>query len=132
MVLWVGTTHDRRGQAGRRGQGAWSLTRDEQRLLWITFAGGLGSIVVGAGVIGGALALTRSIRPQLPEFAILTLVSVVVVTALILRLVRTFRRTMVKPRLWEVRFVRFTPVGLFGVTLCVYALTGIGLAAGVK
>jgi hypothetical protein len=37
----------------------WSLNRDEQRLLWITFVRGLASILVGAAVIGGAIAVAR-------------------------------------------------------------------------
>lgn len=35
----------------------WVLTTEEWRVLLITFAGGLGSIVVGAGMLGCALAL---------------------------------------------------------------------------
>jgi hypothetical protein len=37
----------------------WKLSRDEQRILLVTFAGGLGSIIVGAAVIGVALALAH-------------------------------------------------------------------------
>lgn len=37
----------------------WSLSRDEQRLLWITFAGGLGSILAGVILVGGAIAFDR-------------------------------------------------------------------------
>lgn len=37
----------------------WQLSRDEQRILLITFAGGLASIVVGAAIIGASLALAR-------------------------------------------------------------------------
>lgn len=37
----------------------WQLTRDEQRVLLITFVGGLASIVVGAAIIGISLAFAR-------------------------------------------------------------------------
>ena len=40
----------------------WVLSRDEQRVLIITFAGGLASIVAGVGVVGGAIALVRGLR----------------------------------------------------------------------
>ncbi len=54
-------------------------TRDEQRSLAITFLGGLGSIVVGACLIGAALAFDRTvlIKPIHPT----GWVSMVVVTA---------------------------------------------------
>jgi len=37
----------------------WSLSRDEQRILAITFVGGLASIIIGAAVIGASIALAR-------------------------------------------------------------------------
>jgi hypothetical protein len=40
----------------------WQLSRDEQRVLLITFVGGLGAIVIGAAIIGLALALARAGR----------------------------------------------------------------------
>jgi len=40
----------------------WKLSRDEQRILMITFVGGLASIVVGACVIGGLIALARALK----------------------------------------------------------------------
>lgn len=40
----------------------WVLSRDEQRVLIITFVGGLASVVAGVCVIGGALALVRGLR----------------------------------------------------------------------
>ena len=39
------------------------MSRDEQRLLIITFVGGLASIVAGACVIGGPIALVRALKP---------------------------------------------------------------------
>src|SRR3974377_1949212 len=40
----------------------WELSRDEQRELTIAFVGGLTSVVVGAAVIGGAIAMVRGFR----------------------------------------------------------------------
>jgi hypothetical protein len=37
----------------------WSLTRSEKRILWVTFIGGVASIVVGAVIIGAAIGLDR-------------------------------------------------------------------------
>jgi hypothetical protein len=42
----------------------WSLSRDEQRILAITFVGGLASIILAAGIIGAAIALGRWFRHQ--------------------------------------------------------------------
>ncbi len=42
----------------------WELSREEQRNLAITFVGGLGSIVVGACVIGGGIVVARFIEPH--------------------------------------------------------------------
>jgi type III secretory pathway component EscS len=40
----------------------WDLSRDDQRVLIITFVGGLASLVAGASVIGGAIALVQGLR----------------------------------------------------------------------
>jgi hypothetical protein len=37
----------------------WELSRDDQRVLIITFVGGFASVIAGAAVIGGAIALVR-------------------------------------------------------------------------
>ena len=42
----------------------WELSRDEQRVLIITFIGGLASVVAGACVIGAAIALVRAVKPH--------------------------------------------------------------------
>jgi hypothetical protein len=49
----------------------WKLSRDEQRVLIITFIGGLASIVAGVCVIGGAIALVRLMKAS--HFSLLTL-----------------------------------------------------------
>lgn len=61
---------------------AWKLDRNEQRMLVITFIGGLASIIVGACLIGGAIALARY-EEHAPGFSILglTLYSVTTVAA---------------------------------------------------
>jgi len=40
----------------------WKLSHDEQRILIVTFVGGLGSIIVAACIIGGAIAFARTQR----------------------------------------------------------------------
>lgn len=40
----------------------WVLSSDEQRVLVITFVGGLASIIAGVCVIGGAIALVRVMK----------------------------------------------------------------------
>jgi hypothetical protein len=40
----------------------WVLSRDEQRVLIITFVGGLASIIAGACVIGVAIAVARYVK----------------------------------------------------------------------
>ena len=40
----------------------WKLDRSEQRILLITFVGGVASIVVAAGIIGGAIANARRLN----------------------------------------------------------------------
>jgi hypothetical protein len=48
------------GRAASEERSVWSLSREDQRLLWITFAGGVASFIVGAVIIGGAIALVRA------------------------------------------------------------------------
>ena len=42
----------------------WVLSRDEQRVLIITFVGGVASVVAGVCVVGGAIAVLRFLRAQ--------------------------------------------------------------------
>ena len=45
----------------------WRLSRAEQHALCIAFVGGAASVVVGAAVIGGSIALARGLKAvQLP------------------------------------------------------------------
>jgi hypothetical protein len=52
---------------GDDGRPLWQLSRDEQRVLLITFVGGLASIMVGAALVGVAFVLAhyeQKIHPQ--------------------------------------------------------------------
>lgn len=51
------------GPAAHAKESRWTLTPAEQRTLVITFAGGLGAIIAGALIVGGAIALARAVRP---------------------------------------------------------------------
>lgn len=59
----------------------WELSADEKRLLLITFVGGLASIVLGAVMIGAALALTRWEAHRHPDMLNLAMVTVLGVPA---------------------------------------------------
>lgn len=47
----------------RKDRPFWSLSPSENRILWITFAGGPASIIVGAVLVGTAIALARYFQP---------------------------------------------------------------------
>lgn len=103
----------------------WWLSRDDQRLLWITFAGGLASILVGAGLIGLAITFARhwSSSPGL-EFATLSFA---------IGAAGGFGSSRAKyfpgnrsPLLYKLLF------GVCLAGLCFVALIWVGVAAGVK
>jgi hypothetical protein len=48
-----------RGKPAASDRHVWTLNRDEQRTVIITFVGGLGSIIFGAVILGSAVALAR-------------------------------------------------------------------------
>jgi hypothetical protein len=79
----------------------WVLNRDEQRVLIITFVGGLASIVVGACVIGGAIALARSLKGSQFELheLILGTVLYITVTATLVKM-RTLSSTLATFGIW--------------------------------
>jgi hypothetical protein len=111
----------------------WSLSRDEQRLLMITFVGGLGSIVAGAGMIGVAIVLARDQlrRQSLASFNVGNLVFAVLTAAAIF----AFRSKHVPPAIGELLFNpgarRWTYAALvvFWLQAC---LVWIGIAVGIK
>jgi hypothetical protein len=106
----------------------WDLTSEEWRLLVITFVGGLGSIVVGAGALGVAVALARFFGPG-PRWALLvtTVLSVGATVASVQTLIRQ-QGPYGRPSGVRKAAV-LLGLSAFGSTL--FLLTWIGLAAGV-
>ena len=118
---WARKGYRPRPQADRP---LWRLTPDEQRVLLITFAGGVGSIVVGAGVIGLALVLARHDRAPLSTLAVAT------VGVLAVLLAMRFINSVVEPPRGQ-KWIGDIGV-IVGVAGCVVlVLTWIGIAAGV-
>lgn len=111
----------------------WALNDDEWRLLVITFVGGLASIIVGAAMLGGALALARyeERTGSLTGLAFSTTVSLpLCVTPFLL---------VVAPARPDSRWQRLTARGLkLAITtsatllFCYLALAWIGVAVQVK
>ena len=112
----------------------WKLNRDEQRLFWITFVGGLASIVVGAGVIGSAIALARyDLRQEKGGHLVLEVEGTAVFLALFLVGLLLLR---LPPMFKFMAPVRANSVPEFmvlsgGVLLAFQLLIWIGLAAGI-
>jgi len=108
----------------------WELSRDEQRVLIITFVGGLASIVAGVCIVGGAIALARWLRTQhLPlGFLILfTAIYIFSVTTGSTGLRESLRRGSSK-RWPRHRFILWLCL-LVGLSMML--LVWIGLAAGI-
>jgi hypothetical protein len=61
----------------------WVLSRDEQRVLAITFVGGLASIVAGVCIVGGALALVRGLKALHYTLGILILLTALCIVAVL-------------------------------------------------
>ena len=76
----------------------WELSRDEQRLLIITFVGGLASIVAGACVIGGAIALVRALKPTHFLLGSLAFGTAVYIVIVVLVAKARLRRRLAGPR----------------------------------
>lgn len=111
----------------------WKLDRNEQRILVITFVGGLASIIVGAAVVGVAIALAH--RAERPGVSLAGLAaysaSAVVLFAFWVAYVRWgFRGMPGRPLdLWPVSSRFGVLVGALLVASVV--LTWIGIAAGI-
>jgi hypothetical protein len=105
----------------------WNLSRDEQRILIITFVGGLASIVAGVCVVGVAIALARGIRAiHLPLSALVGLT--VAYTGYVISIALDFRRrSRSRPRSTVASIVLL----LFYVALSICLLAWIGVAAGI-
>jgi hypothetical protein len=102
----------------------WELTPEDWRTLTITFVGGVASIIVGAGLLGAALALahwqTQGVRGGHWVGLALSTVGIWTVTLALLRFHKPKDR-------WDVLIAGF--LALFAAVLL---LTWIGIAAGVK
>jgi hypothetical protein len=111
----------------------WKLSRGEQRVLLVTFVGGLASIIVGAAVIGVALALAH--RAEGPGHSLADLAGYSVVTVVLFAFWVAYVRwgTLGMPwrplDRWPVSS-RFT-VLVGAVLVAGVALTWIGIAAGI-
>ena len=103
----------------------WQLSRDEQRVLIITFVGGLASIAAGACVIGGAIALSRWVRAQHIPLVALILLTALYISSMIWG--ASLRRRSSKP--WP-RHLFIMWLGMF-VGLSMLLLAWIGFAAGI-
>jgi hypothetical protein len=96
---------------------------EDWRLLIITFAGGLGSIVIGAAVLGLAVALARYEHP--PDNASTWFFDVALPIVLLIGWVWWLRE---RNRKWY----DYLGLYLLGVILAIVILTWIGVAAGIK
>jgi hypothetical protein len=119
----------RREVVARRAGAAqplWALSPAEWRLLVITFAGGLGSIVAAACVIGGAIALARyQEKFGLKEFAVLTGVALLAFPVMLI-ITRPWSGGSLRERILVIATFAF---GGFAVVLAL--LVWIGVAAGI-
>jgi hypothetical protein len=117
----------------------WRLDREEQRLLFVTFVGGAASFVVGASIVGAAIALARAFTNANKHAAavkhaeIITLVSVVILGAALIgaRFVADRAdkyRLSIDRAVLGVGFVLLGVAALLGVVI---VLAVIGIAAGV-
>ena len=109
----------------------WSLTRDEQRILAITFVGGLASIVAGVMIVGLSLALLRYEGPPHGHTTSSFLLSQGIVTVIAAIGTGAYISTRRQPT--TLHSVTWTGIGIaLVVTDIVVTLTWVGLAAGVK
>lgn len=119
----------------------WKLSRDEQRQLAITVVGGLAAILLGAGVLGGALAMSRWLQrprqhlllpllaPAVPWMVVLgifTALGILGALGYVLLLRRKPRFTRRRRIIW-----RFTTVVWFVIWIFL-VLAWIGVAAGIR
>ena len=119
----------------------WALSRDDQRTLWITFVGGLGSIVVGAAAIGGAIALAHHLTgPERPHGSYVPLLrltgaalAVFALSIVLLLIVRWRNRTFKPDRGDHALLVAgVATIWLTGLFCAFLLLVWTGVAAGIK
>jgi hypothetical protein len=115
----------------------WQLGRDEQRVLIITFVGGLASIVAAAVVVGGAIALAHYEQEgnSLSALAGGTGLAVLLVALSAAVVLLTFRpdgvnrsEKLIVTVLGGMYLIVLIPLAL---ELCLLVLTWIGIAAGI-
>jgi hypothetical protein len=103
----------------------WEFSRDEHRVLIITFVGGVASIVVGASVIGGAIALVRAIKPAHSLLVFLIFITAVYILVVVLAAIAWNHWRRPGPRVAGISWL------LAWVGLSILLLVWIGLAAGI-
>jgi Kef-type K+ transport system membrane component KefB len=115
----------------------WNLNRDDQRLLAITFAGGLGSLVLAACLLAGAIAIARRVTRTpgwVTPLALVTALEVAVAAFFwfMYWFVRwnAHRRSRRPPRLL-ILYVRIWIVIIL-LVVAFFVTVWIGVAAGVK
>jgi hypothetical protein len=112
----------------------WQLDRGEQRVLLITFVGGVASIVAAALIVGGAIAIARRSSGGTGSWAALTW-SVGVFFVLAVMGTRSLLRSGAHPP-GPARLVALVVVGIFSVgclgLFAIGMLVLIGIAAGIK
>jgi hypothetical protein len=116
------------------------LDRSEQRVMFITVVGGLASIILGAVILGGALALAHAIKthPDGAEYAQTLFALITLGAGVILLSYIYFRRFRGRPIKGSLDLWRHSPLVIRAaavtvwLVLCVYLLALLGIAAGVK
>lgn len=111
------------------GKPRWQFTSEEWRLLVITFVGGLGSIVIGAVLIGIAIALSRAMTngPHTNKPHVLWVLAVATVFfcgATWLSVRKALRERWTSP-------FRLTMLGALILVTTSFVLAWIGLAVGI-
>jgi hypothetical protein len=104
----------------------WALDSQEQRLLWITFVGGVASIVVSAAILGVSIALARWLVTSHPSTPIWVDLVILLVSGSALAAV-----LIIRWRLTSGLWLRLIILAFFLCFITVI-LTWIGVAAGVK
>lgn len=97
----------------------WSLSRDEQRLLWITFAGGLGSILAGVLLVGSAIAFDRDVNQESKVPHAVLVLDAFFTLSFILMIIAGYRRG----QRWR--------IALYGFGFAYCMMIWLGLAAGI-
>jgi hypothetical protein len=106
----------------------WTLSRDDQRLLWVTFVGGVASFLVGAGLIGVALTLARLVVHSKSYIQLVTVGSIFLLLAVVDFVLRAWARHIRLPLSPLPPGLRYLIYGVAGIVILVF----IGVAAQVK